>query len=599
MLIINNKMNKKIQLIILMGIAPFAFSQIKEERLVLSKKREPEVKKIVKKHTSVNTDKNYPPKEKKIEDSLNLRYQITDVPAVSDFKTSAIQGADITPKFDNFYLRNFFRAGLGNYGKVLVNANISGKIDEKSEVGADVDFLSTTGLKKDYAWKSSQMDGKFGVYLNHYADKGKANVTANYNILGVNYYGIQNEGNFLGEIPNNIDIKQRINQLSLNGFYDHYSNEILDNVSIKTSFLSDYFKAKESVIDLNANLSKNEISINSDTYMNAGLGLNLISQSSNFKEVNLNHSGIFNFSVTPKLTFHKGISHLTIGSELGFLSENDSGGIYPEAMKKNRFVWFPKAEILFETSSLLKIYAGVDGGLKINSFGNLTAQNPYLLSDQELRPTITKYKIYGGVKGDVNETFKYDINGGFSRLNDAVFFKSNDLIEKNSLNPRRNFDLLNTFSAVYDDATLLEINANGYYYPLQNLSLNGEVKFQQFVLENLPHAYYQPFMQIGFGAKYSVLNQKLHLGFKGYLVGNRTGNRFINQPNLTTDFQTIEDTNYKIGGYTDLNLSAEYRFHKNFSIFALANNLLNAKYQSYNGYKVLGTQILGGLKISF
>ena len=244
-------------------------------------------------------------------------------------------------------------------------------------------------------------------------------------------------------------------------------------------------------------------------------------------------------------------------------------------------------------------HAGVDGGLKINSFANLTAQNPYLLSDQELRPTITKYKIYGGVKGDVNEEFKYDINGGFSRLNNAVFFKSNDLIEKNSLNPRRSFDYLNTFSTVYDDATLLEINANGYYYPLQNLSLNGEVKFQQFVLENLPHAYYQPFMQIGFGANYSVLNQKLHLGFKGYLVSNRTGNRFINQPNLTTDFQTLEDSNYKIGGYTDLNLSAEYRFHKNFSIFALANNLLNAKYQSYNGYKVLGTQILGGLKISF
>ena len=48
-------MNKKIQIlsILFLGISSVAFSQIKEEKLILNKKREPEVKKIEKKKTSV------------------------------------------------------------------------------------------------------------------------------------------------------------------------------------------------------------------------------------------------------------------------------------------------------------------------------------------------------------------------------------------------------------------------------------------------------------------------------------------------------------------------------------------------------------------
>ena len=56
------------------------FSQIKEEKLILDRKREPEVKKIEKKKTSIETIKNYPPQNKKIEDSLNpVSYTHLDV----------------------------------------------------------------------------------------------------------------------------------------------------------------------------------------------------------------------------------------------------------------------------------------------------------------------------------------------------------------------------------------------------------------------------------------------------------------------------------------------------------------------------------------
>ena len=112
-------MNKNIKIVtlVLVGISQFSLAQIKEERLILDRKREPEVKKIEKKKTSVETEKNYPPKEKEQE---LVEYKITNVPMVSDFKTSTIEGEDISPKFNTDSQRNYFQVGYGNYSKFQI-----------------------------------------------------------------------------------------------------------------------------------------------------------------------------------------------------------------------------------------------------------------------------------------------------------------------------------------------------------------------------------------------------------------------------------------------------------------------------------------------
>ena len=86
-----------------------------------------------------------------------------------------------------------------------------------------------------------------------------------------------------------------------------------------------------------------------------------------------------------------------------------------------------------------------------------------------LKPTETKYHFYLGLKGDVDQTFKYDVNAGFSELRNAQFFKANDLFDYvNTLN-RSAYNFANTFSAIYDDGTLSEVKGSVQYFPLQNL----------------------------------------------------------------------------------------------------------------------------------
>lgn len=596
-------MTNPIQKIFLLGLmvsSTAVFSQIKEEKLILDRKREPEVKKIEKKKTSIETIKNYPPQNKKIEDSLNLKYNITDVPAASDFKTSTIQGEDISPKFDANYQNNYFQLGMGNYGKILADGNMSTKLENNMEVGGDVHFLSTLGLKKDYDWSSKQSSANLGAFLNSYGESGKFGINADYGLKDYNYYGIYAFDGIQGiNIPSDIDLKQKINQFEVNGYYDFYSNEILNDVRVKSSFLSDHFNAKEVQAEILLNLSKHGVEIPKfdDVRLNGDLGINLETLKSDFKILNENSSSFFNATLSPKVTFFKGNSYLMVGSDFSFLNGRNSNTVLPEELKNNKTYWFPKAELQFAATDEFKFYAGVDGGLKMNSYSNLLEQNPYLASDQWLKPTETKYHGYFGLRGDIDQNIKYDFSAGFSKVNDIMFFKANNLFDNSSTN-KNAYNFANTFSAIYDNGTVSEVKGSVQYFPLANLVLDGELNFAKYKLDNQENIYNKPLIKASLGAKYTMLDKKLNLGAKVFFASDMTTNSYSVVSTLPM-FSMQENTNDKVGGFADLNLSAEYKVHKNFSIFAHGNNLLNTKYQTFKGYKVLGAQVLGGVKISF
>ena len=576
------------------------FSQIKEEKLILDRKREPEVKKIEKKKTSIETIKNYPPQNKKIEDSLNLKYNITDVPAASDFKTSTIQGEDISPKFDANYQNNYFQLGMGNYGKILADGNISTKLENNIQVGGDVHFLSTSGLKKDYDWSSKQSSANLGAFLNSYGERGKFGINADYGLKDYNYYGIYAFDGIQGiNIPSDIDLKQKVNQFKVNGYYDFYSNEILNDFRVKSSFLSDHFNAKEVQAEILLNLSKHGVEIPKfdDVRLNGDLGINLETLKSDFKILNENSSSFFNATLSPKVTFFKGNSYLMVGSDFSFLNGRNSNTVLPEELKNNKTYWFPKVELQFAATDEFKFYAGIDGGLKINSYANLLEQNPYLASDQLLKPTETKYRGYVGLRGDIDQNIKYDFSAGFSKVNDIMFFKANNLFDNSSTN-KNAYNFANTFSAIYDNGTVSEVKGSVQYFPLANLVLDGELHFAKYKLDNQENIYNKPLIKASLGAKYAMLDKKLNLGAKVFFASDKTTNSYSVVSTLPM-FSMQENTNDKVGGFADLNLSAEYKVHKNFSIFAHGNNLLNTKYQTFKGYKVLGAQVLGGVKISF
>lgn len=592
-------MKKSFQYIALLGvlaIAPTYHAQIKGEKLVLERTREPEVKKIEKKKTSVAAEKNYPPKEK-AKDSLH--YTITNIPLVSDFKTSTIQGEDISPKFQNNYMRNYFQIGYGNYGKFLADANISGKIQEDIEVGVDVHHLSTNGLKKEYSWDSKQQTTEANIYLNQYGSLGKLNIDAGFAHHLYNYYG--NYQPMITQQGNN-DLKQTYTQFGVNAYYDFYENNYLNNARLITQFTKDYFGANENFVDLSVNLSKHHLEINTaeNISLNVDLGIGLKNQSTSFDILKKNESQHFEVDAQPAVTFFKDKHYLKIGSQFSILNSKYTALATAED-KINKTYWFPTAEIMIAAKDEANFYAGVDGGLKLNTYNRLFHENPYLISDLSLKPTQTKYHIYFGIKGDVNENFKYNLSGGFSKLKDMLFYQANPLIDHAIAANRNAYDYLNSFGVTYDNGTLSEVKLSAEYFADQNLNFFGELHYMSYDLDRLQKAYYQPVLQATLGANYKMLNDKLKLGFKAIMVGDRKTNAFevssVSTP--ATDYVLTEVVERKVGGYVDLNLNAEYKLHKNISIMVSGNNLTGKSYENYLGYKVLGAQVLGGLKFVF
>lgn len=594
-------MKKRIQYIGALGllfISSIAYSQIKEEKLILNRKRVPEVKKIEKKKSSAEVIKDYPKEEK----SLNpVRYQITDVPASSDFETSTIGGEDVAPIMKNDFYNNYIRVGIGNYGKILGDGFASYAIDDKNEIGIDAHYLSTTGLKKDYTWDSDQRQFGVSAFINHYADKGKWNLTGKYNGSKQNYYGIY-ALDYNG--ATDFDLEQRVNVFGIQGSYDHYSNHILDKVSLEASFLKDHFEASESKINFGVDLAEKDIYLSRDYSLDGSLGFGLENITTDFEIQDKNQNKYTKLNVTPDVKFRKDNFYISIGSAFSYLNHEFNNATATNWTRNGKFYWFPKAEVQYETSSEFKIFGGVDGGLNLNHYQSFLAENPFVLSNQVLKPTKTKYRFYGGLRGDWEETFKYEVSVNYSQMNDIMFFKGNTIFDNNVAANRMAYDYANTFSAAYDNGSLLQIKAEANYFPLENLMFDGEVKFNQYQLDNHAEILNVPFVEASLGAKYRLLDNKLLLGAKAFVSSDYTANAHelstIYNP-LTSQFEyeSKEKDNEKIGGYFDINLSAEYNIYKNFSIFVIGNNLTNQKYETFKGYKALGAQVLGGIKIQF
>lgn len=594
-------MKKRIQYIGALGlvlVSSLAYSQIKEEKLILNRKRVPEVKKIEKKKSSAEVIKDYPKEEK----SLNpIRYQVTDVPAVSDFQTSTIGGEDVSPVMKNDYQNNYIRLGIGNYGKILGDGFASYAIDDKNEIGIDAHYLSTTGLKKEYQWDSNQKQIAISAFVNHYANKGKWNLTGKYDRSHQNYYGIYA---FSYLDVTKADLEQRVNTFGLQGSYDHYSNHILDKVHLDTSFLKDHFESNESKIHFGVDLGERDIYISRDFSFDGLLDLSVENITTDFAVLNKNQNKFTRFTAHPEVKFKRNNFSITVGSSISYLNQEMKDESSSSWNREGKLYWFPKVELQYENSSELKFFGGVDGGLHLNNYQDLLAQNPFVLSNQILKPTNTKFRFYGGIRGDWEQTFKYDISANYSLMDNILFFRGNPIFNKSITSDRMGYDFANTFSANYDIGSLLEINAEAAYFPLEKLMIDGGVKFSQYKLDNHLEILNVPFVVANLGAKYQFLDNKLLLGAKAFLSSDFTTNSFeikkeFNPVTYQLEYVSKENEKENRGGYFDINLSAEYNFYKNFSIFVIGNNLTNQKYQTFKGYKTLGAQVVGGLKIKF
>ncbi|MDR1877648.1 MAG: hypothetical protein LBQ84_08515 [Flavobacteriaceae bacterium] len=567
-------------------IPAIGFSQIREEVLNAGKKKNPEVnvKNIEKKKS--NPDR-YPPAEeasKKESDTLN--YTITDVPAASEFQTSQLPPQPLNTDFKESYYNNYAKIGYGTQNTLLGDAYFSYPVDNNL-MGIKFSALSTDGPKSKYDWKtfSSNIDAEAFYILK--LKTGKLHLATNYIYDRSNYYGLN--------IPElyatpNINLEQNTQKITFKSDYDLYSNNYLDKASLKAGYWWDKFNSKESFIDVKAKLAKSD---ENASMMLSGLNFGAEADvlfNYTYTQFGLDTENKYSHITTgfsPVLKISNRGSYLKVGVNIAYNLETEENN--------SKFFFHPKAEFLFYPVPEFSLYAGVDGGLKLNNISELSIDNPYLFSNQILRPTNTLYNIYAGIKGDISENIKYEAEASFSKAENLLIYMRNSheiLTIPFYLKP---YNRLNTFNAVYDDGNIINIKGALHYFWNGDLNLALEGEYNHYDLDNLINAYHLPGFKIGLNGNYKMLDDKLKLGAKLFFAGERKSNYFY----YDSDNSSIYEGLTSLSSYFDLNLSASYQLMDRLSIFLNGNNLFGKNYERFQGYKVNGTQVLAGVFVKF
>lgn len=582
-------MKTQYKILILILIATISntsgYSQIKEEILTIGKKKNPNVnvKNIEKKKT--DPDKYPPSNESNSVKKDSLNYTIIDVPAVSEFQTSQLPPQSLNTDFTNSYYDNHAKLGYGTRNTVLGDLYFNYPINNNL-TGIKLSALSTDGPKNKYDWKTSSSTIDAEAFYIFKLKTGKLHFAGNYTYNGTNYYGLNTPE--IHATPH-MNLRQNTNQLTFKSDYDMYSNNYLDKASLKAGYMWDKFDSNETFVDLKAKLAKSS--------ENANLmlpGLNFGVEADVLFNYTYTHFGLdtkdkYSFltaGFSPVLRISSQGSYLKVGANIAYNGELEGNN--------TKIFFHPKAEFLFNAAREINVYAGIDGGLKLNNMSDLFSENPYLYSNQLLRPTNILYKVYGGIKGDIDESIKYEAEGSFSKAENLYFFMRNpcDLTLPSVL---KAYNRLNTFNAVYDDGNIITVKGALQYFWTGDLTIGLEGEYHNYNLDELKHAYNLPNFKVGLDSNYKTLEDKLKLEAKLFFTGERKSNYFYYDPASSSVREGITT----LDSYVDLNLSASYKLYKNFSLFVNGTNLFSKNYERFQGYKVLGAQVLGGVLVQF
>lgn len=583
-----NTQNKIYFLTFLLIISTQGYAQLHEEVLNVGKKKNPEVN--VKNIQKIkNNPERYPPISEqpsldKKEDTLT--YSIINIPAVSDFQTSQLPPQPLNSDFNESYKDNYLKMGYGNRNTLLADAYYNYPI-ENNRVGIKFSALSTDGPKNQYDWKTASSHINTEAFYLLKLKTGKLHLAGNYTYNGSNYYGINAPEVFA---TTGMKLKQNTNQLSFKSDYDLYSNNYLDKASLQAGYWWDKFDSKESFVDIKAQLAKS----NENASLLIG-GLNFAVEA----------DVLFNYTDTQfGLATKNKYSYITAGfspvlkiSSQGSYFQIGANMIYNGELKNNnsKFFFHPKAEFLFHAAKEISVFAGLNGGLKLHNMAELSVENPYLLSNQVLKPTNTLYKIYAGMKGDVGEGFKYEAEASFTKVEDFWVYMKNSVDLVQSSESLTSYNRSNTFNVAYDDGNIFTIKGSLQYFYNGDLNLGIEGEYNHYDLDKLKEAYHLPNFKIGLDGNYKAIDDKLRLSAKLFFTGERKSNYSYYDPQTLSVNEGIA----KLDSYFDLNLSASYQLLNNLSLYVNGNNLFGKHYERFQGYKVLGTQILGGFIFKF
>lgn len=572
--------------ILLTWACGLSYGQIKDETLILKRNPEKEIQKIAKPKKTVQIDTTYPPEEKAAE---KIFYDITDIQAVSDFKTSQPVREDISPNFKTDGFRNYIRGSFGNYMKIKADGDFNINLHPETLVGVNFSHISTEGLKNTFPWNSAMQSTQANLYLKHNFSEAKLNLNAGYDLQKHHYYGDP------AITPaNNADLMNKLGSFLFRADYQVMEDKILEDVQLDAHLSNDRFSGKESFIRLQSDLGY-RMSITEAQNIKFKLGLGALVQNSSFSDIEKLTSQTNFINIKPQVEYRNGVLSVSAGAVMNLGgSETQITGL--SSIKAKNFYVSPLAELRYAITDDVQIFGGVTGGLSLNTYRELYQNNPYILPGFPVMPTETQYEVFFGISGNYDKVLKYELRAAHAKKKNMPFyFLPNPLSD--FVDGKKPYGHGNAFGVLYDEGAHSTLDLALSYFPMSQLEITGNVRYQYFNLQFLKETLYQPSFTADVKATYRALQNKLSISIGGSFVSERNASNLY--PRMLNGQVLSMPASPTLAAFMDMNATISYNIHKNISIFAAGNNLLNSNQMYFDGYRSLGIQGSGGILVKF
>jgi hypothetical protein len=455
----------------------------------------------------------------------------------------------------NLYLgmRNFIKAGFGNFATPFVSAGFSFGDGRKSLLSLQANYIASKGKIKyqDYSLMNLQAAGSFFSAKNEFY-LGAGLHSYNYNLYGYDKILYPNYTRQQVQQPlQDIVLNAGLRNIAVGAFGISY------DPNVEVSIFSNKDKLSESTLAVSAPVKKQfgdafTISVEAKADITSYTTKNL---SNNIK---LNNNV---FQVAPSLLFST--PRFTL-----------NGGVIP-TWDNGKFVWLPNiyGEARIQEKVFL-IQAGFVGKYIKNTWRNLAAVNPYLLR-VSVQNNTKETELYGGIKATAGKHLNFSAKAGIVGYNNLQLFVNDTSTD------------LKAFKVINEPkASNLRLHGDISYINQDKFTLTAGVTFNGYTgLQNNPRAWNTVPMEITGSLRWWAFKQVMlkcdlyAFGGGNYLAKNNTANSF--------------------GGGTDLSAGLEFKINKMFSAWLDINNLFNNKYQRWHNYEVYGLNLLGGVRVSF
>ncbi len=480
-----------------------------------------------------------------------FKYDITILPADLKYPDPQIKplAMDADPPFKVNH--GYLYAGYGSRKNPRVSAGYHVSRKDSYDLGAEVNFESLDNSSKvPYQKLRNAGVGLYGHYMVRENLKVFGNVSTDFRKRYFYHTGLNVDSLFSEESSarnlNSYHIKAGISNVEPTRFSLNYNvsggvrklaitNADADEGGIFAQARAEKLFGEKTVLSLNAEVDYTSFSGN--------------------RELSLTIA-----QLRPMLKTKIGL--LTLSGGASILSTGDKGtSVFPEILVSYGL-----------ENQKLQVFAGLGQEYFANNLTNITKANPFISTSLDSLTSTVFRSYYGGIRGRFL-WITYEAKAGWKDVKGQVFMLNN------SADPR-------IFNMNYDDTGIFFISGSVDLSLMESLSLGGMIQQNILSLDNLAQPWHTPTFQGSAFAKYTLLDDKLQLRSDLFLANGVHYLDLTGKPDKT-------DVLF------DLNVSVEYSITEKLKVYLTAENLVNNKYQRWYGYPIVGTNVIGGLKVVF